>query len=122
MHELSLLASVVEVVSQAARQAHATRVRSVALDVGTLSGAIPEALYGAWPIAIAEEPLLADAELEIHEIAATVHCPHCAADVQIDEFYALTCPQCGTPTAALTHGREFAVAWVRWDEPDSLEP
>lgn len=118
MHELSLLTRVVQAVEQAARDAHASKIRTVALDVGAQSGAIPEALQGSWPIAIFDHPLFRGAQLEIHEIPATVACPTCARDVPIDEFFALTCPVCGTPTAAINHGREFSVAWVEWDTPE----
>ena len=141
MHELSLLASVVTVVEQAARAAGAKRIRTVALQVGSQSGAIPEALYGSWPIAIAGHDLFGatssngvpqaklnpdstaatetqastPAKLQLEEIPATVWCPRCEREVEIDEFFALQCPECGAPTGQIMHGREFNVAWVEWD-------
>ena len=121
MHELSLLASVVDVVEQAAREAGAHAIRVVALKVGAQSGAVPEALYGAWPIAIDGHRLFCDAEsrqtceLQLEEVPATVGCPNCKRDVEIDEFFALRCPECAAPTGNITHGREFNVAWVEWD-------
>lgn len=121
MHELGLLTSVVVAVENAAAQADSqvTRVEKVALEVGTMSGAIPEALYGSWPIA-RQDSICAEAELEVTSIPASVYCPRCARDVPIDEFFALTCPECGMPTGNLTHGREFKIAWVQWDtEPES---
>ncbi|ADI67097.1 hydrogenase maturation nickel metallochaperone HypA [Mobiluncus curtisii] len=120
MHELGLLTSVVAAVEKAAAQADSqvTRVEKVALDVGTMSEAIPEALYGSWPIA-RQDSICAQAELEVTMIPASVYCPRCARDVPIDEFFALTCPECGMPTGNLTHGREFKIAWVQWDtEPE----
>lgn len=116
MHELGLLTSVVAAVENAAAQADSqvTRVEKVALDVGAMSGAIPEALYGSWPIA-RQDSICAEAELEVTSIPASVYCPRCARDVPIDEFFALACPECGMPTGNLTHGREFKIAWVQWD-------
>lgn len=116
MHELGLLTSVVAAVENAAAQADSqvTRVEKVALEVGTMSGAIPEALYGSWPIA-RQDSICAEAELEVTSIPASVYCPCCARDVPIDEFFALACPECGMPTGNLTHGREFKIAWVQWD-------
>lgn len=116
MHELGLLTSVVVAVENAAAQADSqvTRVEKVALEVGTMSGAIPEALYGSWPIA-RQDSICAEAQLEVTSIPASVYCPRCARDVPIDEFFALACPECGMPTGNLTHGREFKIAWVQWD-------
>ena len=111
MHELGLLASVVTAVSRAAADAGATTVEAVGLRVGTLSGAIPEALDGAWPIATFGT-LLQGARLDVEVITAQVRCPRCEADREVDEFYALRCPACGTPTGALVHGREFEVVWA----------
>lgn len=115
MHELSLLASVVQVVEDAARTAHAQQVVKVCLLVGSQSGAIREALEGSWPIAIEGHMLMRDAELLIEEVTAAVWCPSCQQDVEIDEFFALQCPICATPTAQLTRGRECNVAWVEWE-------
>ncbi|KGF18065.1 hydrogenase maturation nickel metallochaperone HypA/HybF [Corynebacterium freneyi] len=111
MHELGLLTGVVEVIVDAA---DGRRVRRVALDVGTRSGVIEDALHAAWPLATGGT-VCAGADLEIDIIPATVWCPACAAEHEIDEFFALACPACGAPTADLRHGREFAIREVDVD-------
>lgn len=115
MHELGLLRGVVGVAERAAAQAGAARVEAVGLRVGTRSGALPEALAGAWPIATSGTAA-EGARLDLEVVVAAVWCPACAAEREIDEFYVLTCPVCGTPTGALARGREFDVAYV--DLPD----
>lgn len=116
MHELGLLRSVVTAVEKAAADARADAVEAVGLRVGTLSGAVPEALAGAWPIATAGT-VVDGARLEVEEVRAAVWCPGCAAEQEVDEFYALTCPVCGTPAGNLVRGREFAVAWADLCDP-----
>lgn len=111
MHELGLLRSVVAAVGEAAQQADAKAVRTVALRVGSAAGVVREALEGAWPIACAGTPI-AGAQLQIDWISATVWCPQCEINQPIDEFFALTCPVCGAITPAMPTGREFEVAWV----------
>ncbi len=108
MHELALLTSVVEVVARAAKGA---RVEQVRLRVGARSGAVVEALEGAWPIASGGSAV-EGAELSIEAIPAAVWCPGCAREREIDDFYALTCPACDRPTGDLVRGREFDVAWI----------
>ncbi|MCL2454665.1 MAG: hydrogenase maturation nickel metallochaperone HypA [Micrococcales bacterium] len=116
MHELGLLRSVVTAVEKAAGEAGATGVQAVGLQVGTLSGALPEALEGAWPIATAHT-VVDGARLEIETVPAAVWCPTCAAEQPVDEYYTLTCPACGTPSGALVRGRELAVTFADLDIP-----
>ena len=117
MHELGLLRSVVVAVELAATKAGARGVEAVGLRVGSLCGAIPEALEGAWPIAIAGTAV-EGARLDLEVVPAAVWCPNCRKEQPIDEFYALTCPVCGTPAGNLVHGREFEVAYADLDLPE----
>ena len=117
MHELGLLRGVVIAVEQAVARAGATGVEAVGLRVGTLSGADPEALSGSWPLAVFATSL-AGARLELEVVPAAIFCDHCGCEQPIDEFYALTCPACGTPCGNIVHGREFEVAFADLDLPD----
>lgn len=112
MHELGLLGAVVDAVGDAvAKHPTACRASAVGLRVGSLSGAEPEALVGAWPIATFGT-VLEGARLDVEAVQAVVWCPACEAEQPIDEFFALLCPACGTPTGNLVRGREFEVAWA----------
>jgi len=116
VHELGLLSGVVSAVTAAATAAGATAVERVGLRVGTRSAAVPTALTDAWPIATAGTPL-AGARLDIEVVEAAVWCPQCQAERVIDDFFDLTCPVCGTPTATLVRGREFAVTYADLTDP-----
>lgn len=111
MHELGLLQGVVKAVTRVARANGASAVEAVGLTVGGLSGAEPEALAGAWPMAIAGT-ILEGSRLNITSVSAAVWCPACQAEQTIDQFYALTCPVCGHPTGQLVRGREFEVDYA----------
>ena len=111
MHELALLTGVVARVEDVALAKQADRVEAVYLRVGSLSGALPEALEGAWPLATAQSRL-PEARLVIEMVTAAVWCPTCEANQAIDEFFALTCPVCATPTGQLVAGREFELVAV----------
>ncbi|WP_202581842.1 hydrogenase maturation nickel metallochaperone HypA/HybF, partial [Bacteroides thetaiotaomicron] len=75
-------------------------VVAVGLTVGARSGALIDALESSWPLAIAGT-VCENARLEIPPVAATVWCPTCGCEQEIDEFFALVCPVCQTPTADL---------------------
>jgi hydrogenase nickel incorporation protein HypA/HybF len=117
MHELSLLQGVVTAVESAlsAQAQGARKVKSVELRVGSMSGAVPEALEGAWPLAIAGTAL-EGASLDIDYRQAAIWCENCQQEREIDEFFALVCPVCGTPTGNLIRGREFEVASAEIDD------
>jgi hydrogenase nickel incorporation protein HypA/HybF len=57
------------------------------------------------------------ARLELEIVPAAIHCGACDCDQPIDEFYALTCPVCGTPCGNLVQGREFEVTFAELDIP-----
>ncbi|MDR0284031.1 MAG: hydrogenase maturation nickel metallochaperone HypA [Propionibacteriaceae bacterium] len=114
MHELGLLRGIAAAVAETAAGRGARRVEAVGLRVGALCGAYPDALLGAWPLATAGTPL-AGATLVIEPVPALVWCPACGENQPIDEFFALTCPVCGTPTGAVVSGREFGVTYADLD-------
>jgi hydrogenase nickel incorporation protein HypA/HybF len=111
VHELGLLKAVTRAVDAAAAKAGANAVERVGLRVGSLSGAVPDALRGAWPIAITGTRL-AGADLEIAEIAAAIWCDACQSEQSVDQFYALRCPACQAPCGNLIRGREFDIAFA----------
>jgi hydrogenase nickel incorporation protein HypA/HybF len=111
VHELGLLRAVVSAVERTAAREGANTVEAVGLRVGTLSGAVPEALLGSWPLAVAGTPL-EGSRLELEEVPAAVWCDACGAQRAVDEFYALVCPACGAPCGNLVQGREFEVAYA----------
>ncbi|MFV0462774.1 MAG: hydrogenase maturation nickel metallochaperone HypA [Nostocoides sp.] len=111
MHELSLLQSVVTAVEAGVDETQRDRVAEVGLVVGSLSGAVPEVLQTCWPLAVSGTPL-AGARLNIEQVQAAIWCPGCQSEQEVDEFYALACPHCGTPSGDLVRGREFQVRYA----------
>ena len=115
MHEMGLLQGVVAAVEKAAEASGASRVEAVGLTVGSRTGADPEALVGAWPIATSGT-ILAGSDLVLEYHQAAVWCPTCCKAQPIDEFFAFTCPECGTATGQLISGDEFEVTFADIDK------
>ena len=76
MHEMAITESVVAAVSE---RIGPERVRRVVLEVGRLSGVVPDALRFCFEIC-AKDTTLDGALLEIREIAGRAHCPACDAE------------------------------------------
>ena len=69
MHELSIVRSLFERLEVLCREHQAERVVRLALDVGALSGVVPELLESAFEAFKAVEPLVEEAQLEIRRVA-----------------------------------------------------
>lgn len=116
MHELSIASAVVESAADTARAHGASRVHSVTLRVGELSGVVSDALRFSFELAAAGT-VVAGARLHVEDVAARAHCGHCAADFPVGSPPVLWCPRCDAPAAHLLTGRELEVVGV--ELPDS---
>jgi hydrogenase nickel incorporation protein HypA/HybF len=113
MHELSLTQSLISVAEEHARQAGATAIHSITLEVGALSGAIPEALEFAFDVC-SKGSLAEGATLRIRRIAGRGRCAACAAATEIDQLTAV-CPACGALAFELVAGLELRVLELEID-------
>jgi hydrogenase nickel incorporation protein HypA/HybF len=107
MHELSLVASVFDVLEEKAREHGATRVTKVVLKVGVLSGVVPDLLESAFDIS--KKGTLADgARLTIETVPVKLRCPDCGgATVREDADF--SCAGCGSRRVEILEGRELVV-------------
>jgi hydrogenase nickel incorporation protein HypA/HybF len=94
MHELSLIASLFEILEEKAAEQGAKRIVSVKLQVGTLSGAIPELLKTSFDI-YKKDTIAAEAELETIDVPFKVECNVCHTQMIKDDLVAI-CDECGS--------------------------
>jgi hydrogenase nickel incorporation protein HypA/HybF len=117
VHELSIAASLVESVEQAARRAGAQRVARVFLRLGALSGVAKDALLFGYDVATAGT-LLEGSRLVIEEVAVAVHCETCRRDVKLSSIQDFRCPVCGQPCAQIAAGRELEITGIEIEVAD----
>ena len=106
MHEMAITESVVAAVSE---RIGPERVGRVALEIGRLSGVVPDAVRFCFEICAAGT-ILDGAALEIREIQGLARCDACGAQVELD-FPAGVCA-CGSPELAIVSGRELRIKEV----------
>ena len=116
MHELSMAYSVVEIATQSAVEAGATRVREVHVRLGGLSGVVRGALEFSYEIACAGT-LLEGSILVVKELPVVVYCGVCDREVELPSVQYFCCPVCDTPSGDLRQGRELDVAAIEVDLP-----
>ncbi|HZZ65622.1 MAG TPA: hydrogenase maturation nickel metallochaperone HypA [Candidatus Baltobacteraceae bacterium] len=116
MHEASIALSIVDEVSQRLAAEPIERVTAVYVNIGKLTGVVPDALQFAWDLATDGTPA-AGARLVIEEIPLSIWCDPCAQRRTISSYPLPVCPDCGTPSAKILAGRELFItrAEVEYD-------
>ena len=108
MHELSIASNIVESLS-AELADKPGNILAVRIDVGVLSGVVPDALQFAWEMACSDSRL-AGSELQISEIQVVAHCVKCDADHTIPSPDCLRCPVCDGWTPDILRSSRWAPA------------
>ncbi len=111
MHELSIAQSLVDVVTETATDAGATRVEAVHLRLGALSGVVREALEFCYELAT-KGTLLEGSRLLIEDLPVRVFCANCQQELELPDLTAFRCPVCGALTADIRQGKELEVRSV----------
>jgi hydrogenase nickel incorporation protein HypA/HybF len=88
----------------------ASRVLGLHLRVGTLSGAVPEAMRFAFDV-VCRDTIAEGASLEIESVPAACWCAICRKEFECADFVS-ECPHCHNPSGDLRRGRELEIASV----------
>ena len=110
MHEMSITRSIVEICGE---HAAGRRVRSVTLEIGELSGVVPEAVEFCFE-ACTRETVLEGALLSIERIPGRALCDSCRTEVPVHAYYD-PCPACGNYGLSLLSGEELRVRELEVD-------
>lgn len=105
MHELSIVASLFEILEEKAREQQAKKVILVKLRVGKLAGVVPEFLQTAFDL-YKKDTIAADSTLEIEAVPLKVRCRKCRAEVLQDDFV-FVCSGCGSTELETLEGTEL---------------
>jgi len=106
MHELAITQSVVDMVVE---RTAGRRIKTVRLQVGRLSGVMPDAVRFCYELVAAGTPL-EESVLEIDHTAGSGHCRTCGEDFVLDQLI-LLCP-CGSADVQIVTGQELLVTSV----------
>jgi hydrogenase nickel incorporation protein HypA/HybF len=115
MHELSIAMSIVEMAQEEAARNGSTQVLAVHLRLGPLSGVVKQALLFSYEIACEATPL-EGSELLIEEVPVEVFCPKCELPRTVKSIQCFCCPECGTETPTVLHGKELEVVALEMRE------
>jgi len=109
MHELSVALRIVEALDQELiTEEEGLVVTAVTLQVGALTGLVPEALHFSWDMAT-DNSRLQGSKLIIEWVDAAGFCPECSLDRTITNLQSFRCPVCRTPIQQITEGNELEI-------------
>src|ERR1035441_8491368 len=115
MHELSIVTSIVESVTESLAAYPGAQVKEVRLRVGARGSVVGESLDFCYEIA-AEGTALAGSRLVVNVLPVVMHCVPCGQDVELEGVQSFRCPQCGEPCYDLRQGQELEIEAIEIDE------
>lgn len=117
MHELSLVSSIVDTVTESMAAYPGARVVEVRLRVGALAAVVEDSLQFCFGLATEDTPL-AGSRLVVKTVPVTVHCAACGRDGELENLQSFRCPHCGEPASDVREGRELEIEAVEIEEPE----
>lgn len=120
MHELGIVYHIIRDVENVARANGVSRVSSVTLLLGEVSGVVPDLLLDAWRWAADKKPITEGSELIVEPVEAVTHCEACDRDYATVE-HGKTCPYCGSGGTYLLQGQEVMIKQIETPDEDPAD-
>ena len=108
MHELSIVLSIIDEISELAEAHDMTSVEVVHLKVGAFSCVDRDALLFAWTLGC-EGTSFEQSQLDIETVPLVIHCQFCGRNRVPPSLRQLSCPECSTPAQTIVTGQELEV-------------
>ena len=108
MHELGTVFYVIEQVEKVCKENDLTVVGSVTLEIGEVSGIIPEYIVDCWNWARKKNDFVKDAEIKIETLEAVTYCEDCQKTYPTMKYKKI-CPYCGSEHTYLLTGNEYNI-------------
>jgi hydrogenase nickel incorporation protein HypA/HybF len=108
MHELSIAISIIDLAEEEALKAEATSISKIEVEVGTMAGIDPDALFFAWDSVI-QGTMAQHSKLVINTIQAEAHCLECGKSFPAEHFF-VQCPHCNSYRYQIIKGKELRIS------------
>lgn len=108
MHELGIVFHMIDTLEEVGHAHGLTSITKVRLNLGEVSGVLPDYLQDCWRWAANRSELLRDAELEVVQINAVTVCNACGKTYGTVE-HGKICPYCASPDTVLLRGNEAEI-------------
>lgn len=120
MHELGIVTHVAKTLDELAEENRITKIGSVTLQVGEVSGIITDYFVDCWNYFRVRHPILKEAELRIETIPAVTFCEDCRQEYETVK-YGRTCPYCKSEHTYLVQGNECTIKEIEAETEEEAE-
>lgn len=110
MHELGIVLEIFELVEEIMEEQKLKKVSSVTLEVGELSGILPDFFKECWSAARLGSDAFCDTELIIEFKPAIAKC-RCGYEYELNKNSRI-CPKCKKTDYEITDGRDFIIKQI----------
>jgi len=107
MHEVSIAMNILQIIEEELSRNPGKNVVQVHLQIGVLSGVVPDSLLFALE-ASKQNGILKNAEISIEHLGAIALCPDCGNQFETEDYFGV-CSQCGNSRYDIISGRELIV-------------
>ena len=108
MHELGTIYYVIDTVEKLMVENNLSKVGSITLEVGEVSGIIPEYLQDFWEYARKKTEHFQETELKIEKLEAVTYCQDCGKTYSTMQYKKI-CPYCQSGNTFLVTGNEYNI-------------
>jgi len=119
VHEMGIVAGILDAAADAAKKAEAERITEIHITVGELTEIVDFALHFAFE-ALTPGTLAEGATLTVNRIGARSRCVECDTEFDHGRFE-MACPDCGSYFCKLLQGKELRIDSIEADAPDAME-
>jgi len=114
MHELGIVMEVVRVVEDLAKEQDIQTVETIVLQIGELSGAVPQFIEACYPAAV-DGSFMEDTKLEIEIIPGNARCLQCQTIFNVLKAEG-HCTNCASKDFEVLSGKDFLIKEIRVPE------
>lgn len=108
MHELGIVFHMIDTLEEVAEQNELTVIQKVSLNLGEVSGVLPDYLADCWNWAVRRTQVLNGAVLDVHTIEAVTVCNDCGKTYPTVP-QGKSCPHCASANTVLLQGNEIEI-------------
>ena len=109
MHEVGLMANILDTINSSARENQISRIMEITLVVGKFTMVLPDSMLFAFEALTQNDPLYADAKLTIWEKAIECLCQQCSNTFLVEQNHCFICPDCTSSDVQILSGRELYI-------------
>ena len=108
MHELGIVYHIVNRLEGLAKEQSLSKIQSVTIELGEVSGVLPDYLIDGWNWTVKKSELLNGSELKIETLPAVTICNDCQKTYETVKFGRI-CPHCTSENTVLLKGNEMNI-------------